>query len=374
MSHLLLSRLSDLSFRRHSLLHKTIRLFSSSSTSPCFPLCVEEKDSPGDGGMVGDVHLFDAATEGLVTVADKTIPEEIVNGGIVVGASHGWLFFKDRHDHSVYVTDFYNSLAFKTNATMVPMPTFTALHHCQTEVVWNVAMSTSPGQQEDEDDWVVGIKFLGNQLSFCRPRRDLRWTNVSAPFKIFNNSNLMFSKRDKTFKLPAPVGNYLCSWDIQFHKDEYPAPKIHKLLFHNLPQLPLSMWELLDSCPREDHWVESPSGESFLVKWYSRVSLSPSLSTLPIVMVFREEDRKDGIIKMCYTEDIGDICIFLSKSEAFCVPASSCPGLKPNSIYVADRVFSVYDLTTKTFHHFKYPIDAPEKISRVPCWLPPVSV
>lgn len=91
-------------------------------------------------------------------------------------------------------------------------------------------------------------------------------------------------------------------------------------------------------------------------------------------MVFREEDTKDGIIKMCYTEDIGDICIFLSKSEAFCVPASSCPGLKPNSIYVADRVFSVYDLATKIFHHFEYPKDAPEKISRIPCWLPPFSV
>ncbi|KAJ4916802.1 hypothetical protein Rs2_02352 [Raphanus sativus] len=374
MSHPLLSRLSNLSPRRHSLLHKTIRLFSSSSTSPCFPLGIVEKDSPSDGGMVGDIHLFDAATERLVTCTDKTIPEEIVNGGTVVGASHGWLFFKDRQDRSLRVTDFCNPSAFKTNATtMIPMPTFTTLHLCQTEVVWNVAMSTSPGQQEDEDDWVVGIKFLGNQLSFCRPRRDLRWTNVLAPFKIFNNSNLMFSKRYQIFFLPAPVGNYLCSWDIQSHKDGYP-PKIHKLLFHNLPQLPQSMWELLDSCPREDHWVESPSGESFLVKWYSRVSLSPSMSTLPVVMVFREEGTKDGAIKMCYTEDIGDICIFLSNSEAFCVPASSCPGLKPNSIYVAYRVFSVYDLTTKIFNHFENPKDAPEKISRIPCWLPPFSV
>ncbi|CAH2034264.1 unnamed protein product [Thlaspi arvense] len=77
---------------------------------------------------------------------------------------------------------------------------------------------------------------------------------------------------------------------------------------------------------------------------------------------------------MCYTEDIGDMCIFLSKSEAFCLQASSCPGLKHNSIYYMGRVFAVYDLTAKNIRHFQHPKGAPPEIPFLPYWLPPYSI
>lgn len=60
---------------------------------------------------------------------------------------------------------------------------------------------------------------------------------------------------------------------------------------------------------------------------------TPEGCKVPMVMVFREEDTKDGRINMHYTDDIGDMCIFISKSEDFCVKASSCRGLNPNSIF-----------------------------------------
>ena len=92
-------------------------------------------------------------------------------------------------------------------------------------------------------------------------------------------------------------------------------------------------------------------------------------------MVFREEDQvtAKGTRNMCYTEDIGDLCIFLSKSDPFCVVASSCSGLKPNSIYLMGRRFAVCDLTTGTVSHFDDPNDVQKRIPFFPFWLPPFS-
>lgn len=47
-------------------------------------------------------------------------------------------------------------------------------------------------------------------------------------------------------------------------------------------------------------------------------------------VVFRQDEKSKDF---CYTDDIGDLCIFLGQSEAFCLSASMYPGLKPNSIY-----------------------------------------
>ncbi|CAL9224540.1 unnamed protein product [Arabidopsis halleri] len=68
-------------------------------------------------------------------------------------------------------------------------------------------------------------------------------------------------------------------------------------------------------------------------------------------MVFRQ----DGMSKdFCYTEDIGDLCIFFSESEAFCVKASLYPGLKPNSIYYLGPRLGSYDLASGTNSPFKF--------------------
>lgn len=83
-------------------------------------------------------------------------------------------------------------------------------------------------------------------------------------------------------------------------------------------------------------------------------------------MVFREEETTEGSI-MCYTEDIGDMCIFLGSNEAFCIPASSSPGLKPNTIYFMGRGLGFYHLTTGEAHHFLTP-------HALPYWLPPFSI
>ncbi|CAH2077928.1 unnamed protein product [Thlaspi arvense] len=140
-------------------------------------------------------------------------------------------------------------------------------------------------------------------------------------------------------------------------------------------------------CSRTDHLVESPTGQQFLVKWYcddleefdrdsdvdDDVSLTSRLEheTAKFV-VFREGHQSYSLKKtMIYTEDIGDLCIFLGHSEAFCAPASSSPGLKPNCIYFVGLNFGVYDLTTKTSTIFCKETENPLRRLKFPYWPSP---
>ncbi|EOA38041.1 hypothetical protein CARUB_v10009511mg [Capsella rubella] len=362
----LLSKLSPLIHKNS----RSVRSFSSSATGPCVSICSMIEPSPDGAGNLGEVILFDIASLELVRT-DKTYPDELFDGQLV-GASHGWGFFSNRHDRSVIISDYLNPYASKSKSKMIHLPFFTPMYSGQTEVVCNVAMSSSPPDQDDQD-WVVGIKFLGRQLSLCRPRHDLRWTNILTPFESWDSSKLMYSKKDQRFYLLAPGGNYLCSWDLNFKEDK--KPKFHELVLHNLPNMPRSLSKLLDSYCREDHWVESPSGESFLVKWYSEYPPENTINCCksPIVMVFREEETKDGRKNMRYTEDIGDLCIFISRGEDFCVKATSCPGLDANSICLHGRLFATLNIAKRTVGCYLHPQDTPRRIPYSPYWLPPFS-
>ncbi|CAA7026218.1 unnamed protein product [Microthlaspi erraticum] len=153
-----------------------------------------------------------------------------------------------------------------------------------------------------------------------------------------------------------------------------------QMIFRDLPELQPSEYQLLASGSREEHWVQSSSsGESFFVQWYSYVS-PPQLGKKrePVFMVYREEETTENSY-MCYTEDIGDLCIFLSESHPFCVEASSCPGLEPNSIYlISHEDFAVYSLATKTCRGLKPPKIGPAggeiQTPFLPYWIPPLSV
>ncbi|KFK28213.1 hypothetical protein AALP_AA8G487300 [Arabis alpina] len=354
----LLSKLSPLIHK------KSVRLFSSSGIGPWASICSIVKPSP-DGGSVGEVLLYDVERCRLVRSPEKTFPKALYDSELV-GASHGWGFFSNRQDRSVVISDFLHPYASTTEPTMTPLPPFT----CQTDVVCNVAMSSSP--EPYDEDWTVGVKFLGKRLSLCMPRRDLGWTNITTPFESWDYSSLMYSNKDKRFYLPAPGSNYLCSWDLNFKKDN--DPKFHELVLHNLPNMRRRpLWKQMDSYCREDHWVESPSGECFLVKWFSEYTNDGAIS--PTVMVFREEDTKDGKKHMRYTEDLGGFCIFISRGEDFCVSTSSYPGLWPNSIFLNGRLFATIDMTSRAFgcFEYEYPEGTPDRIPYSPYWLAPFS-
>jgi len=72
-------------------------------------------------------------------------------------------------------------------------------------------------------------------------------------------------------------------------------------------------------------------------------------------MVFKEEEEhKFQRRKMIanYTENIGDLCIFIGRNETFCLEASKYPGLRRNSIYYTGHGFGVYDIRKKSFREY----------------------
>uniref|UniRef100_A0A0D3BMT3 KIB1-4 beta-propeller domain-containing protein n=1 Tax=Brassica oleracea var. oleracea TaxID=109376 RepID=A0A0D3BMT3_BRAOL len=119
----------------------------------------------------------------------------------------------------------------------------------------------------------------------------------------------------------------------------------------------------MHSCFTSEHLVESRStGETFLVKLFRQTVDGTSLKVKGTklktkgVMVFKVDDHGNAV----YTQDIGDLAIFLSKSETFCVRASSCPGVIPNQVNILDvREVAFFKLTDSSIISYTHRIKAP---------------
>ncbi|KAG7578608.1 hypothetical protein ISN45_Aa03g027810 [Arabidopsis thaliana x Arabidopsis arenosa] len=206
-------------------------------------------------------------------------------------------------------------------------PPFVTLPSCQTQIVTNVVASSPL----DDEDCVVAVKFLGPQLSFFRPNSS-EWTNVRIENPCFYSSQVIFSKKDGMFRIPGSGGHLIGSWDLHTHKQT--PPKIQRLRLRNLPERTKTQRELLESCCTSVFLVESQStDETFLVKWY-RKTLRKIRRTKG-VMVFRLDHKGNAI----YTQDIGDLYIFLSQDDIYCEPAAEAMyhlDQRPNYIQVLD--------------------------------------
>ena len=55
------------------------------------------------------------------------------------------------------------------------------------------------------------------------------------------------------------------------------------------------------------------------------------------LMVFKLDDEGNTV----YTQDMGDLVMFLSNSEPFYVPATSFPGLYPNYVEYPEQIFTL---------------------------------
>ncbi|CAH8266248.1 unnamed protein product [Arabidopsis lyrata] len=332
MSSLLLSLSSRPSLRKLALRCHTLRVFSSSTTTnPYLMYSVTYCGEYPEAGAITKLRMFDPAKEDYFTVGDKPLSKELAKSRLV-GSSHGWGVFISSRD-SILISDYCNPSSSKSNPKMIPLPPRQHVDSCQTELVSGVAMSSSP----EEEDFVAAVKFMGPLVGIYMPGQADEGT--SAIYLLLNS----------------------VTWN-----------------------------KLLNSCYRTQQLVESPSGQRFLVKWYVQ-SLSRYVKSLmlrsvkfnfggtKLFMVFREEED----MNMCYTEDIGDLCIFLGNNEPFCVKASSFPGLNPNSIYFLGEGYGegygVYDIATRTprsfnpksFSAFSDIADSPNgKVYVLPDWVP----
>ncbi|KAG7543938.1 hypothetical protein ISN45_Aa07g038120 [Arabidopsis thaliana x Arabidopsis arenosa] len=332
MMSMLLSRLRLGSARRFSLLLLSNGFSSSMLQTP--PCSILSAKPCGEGlGKLVTMSLMmknGSDTDSCFTFSDKKVPLELIRGGdgmVTIGASHGWVATLTKEDGILRLQDDLNPVASDVNPKRIPLPPLVTLHGCQTDIITNVSMSSS---SPEDEDCVVAVKFLGPQLSFCRPAQsNSQWTNVRIDNPCFFSSRVMFSKG--MFRIPGSGGHLIGSWDLNHH-----TPKFQELHFQNLPELTKTQRELLDLCFTSQHLVESPAGETFLVTWYRKTAAETidgiaKLKT-EALMVFKLNEYGSAV----YTQDIGDLCIFLSKSEPYAVSATSFPGILSNHVVIYD--------------------------------------
>ncbi|XP_020880825.1 uncharacterized protein LOC110228303 [Arabidopsis lyrata subsp. lyrata] len=345
---LLLSRLSKPSSLKTPALarHLTARLFSTSF--PCVIAGAQHCGSTMRDGDIGNLKIYTSFVVEKFIVTEKKVPMKLVEEMGTVGASNGWV--ATLKGGVVCLQDDLNPSASDIDPKRISLPPLVTLPHCQTQVVTNVAMSSS---SPEDEDCVVAIKFLGPQLSLCRPARSSEWTNIRITDPGFFNSRVMYSKRDDMFSMPASRGTYIGSWNLG-----EPA-MIQQLRYLDFLELVQSKWELLDSCCRSEHLVESrPTGETFIVKWYSKryIPFRERLVTHRL-MVFKIDEEGNAE----FTTDIGDLCIFLSEAEPFCVRASECQKT-PNRIfflcpeYYGEVSLDHYEYRPRDHYHRTFPV------------------
>ncbi|CAN6842012.1 unnamed protein product, partial [Brassica oleracea var. botrytis] len=274
--------------------------------------------------------------KGCVIRLPKKVSVDLVHNDlndtmVTIGASHGWVASL-KNDGILRLHDDLNPYALYEDPICIPLPPLVTLPHCQTKIITNVSMSSS--SPENNEDCVVAVKFLGPQFSFCKPAGKSstpEWTNIKIENPCFYSSRVMFSKKDNMFRIPGSGGRLIGSLDLCEPNDKL---KLQCVGFENLPpKLPTPVRELMDSCCMSQHLVEStPTGETFLVKQYRKTAEGVARMKTEYLMVFKLDDEGNAL----YTEDMGDLTMFLSKSEPFCIPSTSFPGFKPNRVHILD--------------------------------------
>lgn len=267
------------------------------------------------------------ASEGKDEVLEKMVPTNLMNG--TIGGSHGWVATMD--DYFMCLYDDLNPGASDSDPKRMLLRRPKTLPHCQTELVTNVAMSSSP----EDEDCILAVKFLGPQLSICRPARGgytETWVNIRIDDPCFFSSQVSYSERYKMFSMLASGGTYIGYWDLE-KKDR--SQNLSVFTYTKLNQF--GMQHLSNEC-RSELLVEGPTGETLLVHWY------PGMWRR--FMVYKIDEYM-GTHTASFTKDIGDVCIFVSsKGQPFCLKASLY-GLTSNCIYyVTDRFsgnFSIRD-------------------------------
>ncbi|KAG2310589.1 hypothetical protein Bca4012_025091 [Brassica carinata] len=271
------------------------------------------------------------------TELDKMVRLELVCNGInhgtmlTIGASHGWVATL-KEDGILRLQDDLNPVASDTYRKLIQLPPLVTLPHCQTQIITNVSMSSS--SPEDDEDCVVAVKFLGPQLSFCRPAQSKpEWTNIKIKNPCFYSSRVIFSKKDNMFRILGDGGNLIGSWDPSNPRDD---PKFQSVRFTNIGKPTNAEQNLMDSCSKSEHLVESrPTGETFLVKQYKKIAENKegdAIMKTEFLMVYRLDDEGNAV----RTQDMGDLVMFISMSEPFCVRSTSFPGMYTNNVYIYD--------------------------------------
>ncbi|KAJ4869798.1 hypothetical protein Rs2_36251 [Raphanus sativus] len=132
---------------------------------------------------VRGAESWEPVSSETISIPSLKVPMESLKEIGVIGASHGWVATLKNGvvclQDGIHLPD--------TDPKRIPLPPFVTLPHCQTQIVTNVAMSSS--SPDEDEDCIVAVKFLGPQLSLCRPaQKDCKWSNIRITDPSFFSS------------------------------------------------------------------------------------------------------------------------------------------------------------------------------------------
>ncbi|KFK23918.1 hypothetical protein AALP_AAs74908U000300 [Arabis alpina] len=366
--------------KHHGLCFSELRSLSTAATPYLlFDETDKEATTPSGEAMV-DLNVYDPRKDEMVKLPDQTLTKELLTSR-KVRSSRGWVLAENEVDSTLRLTNIFNPCASASSRKVISLPP-------TKYQITTISLSASP----EKEDCVVAALSRCSSLIMCRPA-DSEWTPIMVPMYT---SGMIYSERHQKFYLNKKLrGNYNGPVDFVETSSGFPQMSLYQpslidpssdFPFSNIPQSRVELVSTDDDFTMPQHIVESPSGEIFIVYWFSEYGPSHielkkwaaacakaalNQSSIRIkprgFVVFRQDP--DQRIKS-YTEDIGDLCIFLGSNEAFCVSATEYPGLKPNSIYFASPItgFGFYDLSSNTVHDVINPLP----YSRCYNWLAPL--
>ncbi|CAN8291225.1 unnamed protein product [Cochlearia groenlandica] len=317
-------------------------------------------DYDDDERQFTDYWLFNLRSEKLIKITGKKSPEAMSGQCSLLGTSRGWEIFMRYSDYTMHLSQVFNPESQGSSIFLPPFPRQLALH---IDMVKNVSLST-PNPNQDKD-YIVAVYFFGSKLSYCMPNRDLEWKTIDTPFSYDFDSHILYSPKEEMFYLLTTGCAYMAALDLKNNKKN---PNFSRLKLNNFPPLQQDESKILASCLRIDYMAEeeySFSGhQRYIIQWYVEArkndfSIARISEITKRFMVFKIEDKEEEeeeegrrIINANYTEDIGDVCIFVGHSETFCLKASKYHGLKPNTIYYVGFGFGVYDIAKKSSREY----------------------
>ncbi|CAN8243268.1 unnamed protein product [Cochlearia groenlandica] len=295
------------------------------------------------GGKVVNLNYYDPAKKETVRVPNQTIPDKL-NDSSFMGSSRGW-------------------------------------------IIKGISLSSFP-DQDSSSSCTVAVKW-GSSISLCELGGEgSSWTHhLDLPCRLAD-SGVLYSERDSVFYITPntelfsdDTGSFPSSSSLSTQLSQY--TQLGPLHMPN--NISESESQLLEWCIRINHLVESPYGDSFIVRCFVQISCDGK--PIPFWELAKDQEyknKKEGCVvariksftvhkrdeaKGCelFTQDIGDLCIFFGMNELFCVKASTYPELVPNSIYFIDagRVYNFHLAT-----HTSTQLAQPNHLT-VPYWLPP---
>ena len=123
-------------------------------------------------------------------VLEKIVPTDLMTPTGTIGASQGWV--ATLKDNVVWLQDDLNPFASDSSPKRISLPRPKTLPDCQTQMVTNVALSSSP----EDEDCILAVKFVGPQLSLCRPaEKNNHWVNIRIEDPGFFSSRVMYSNK-----------------------------------------------------------------------------------------------------------------------------------------------------------------------------------